>query len=200
MASLLDIQQALLNAAEARLGNTVREYGTLGGQWSYDALSRALQTAPGVYASFVGGKPSGAPGYIGGEFAVYCVNKAALEPQRRAGTARVIGADEMALNLAAVLDRMLIPGVGSVRLQSIDNLFSEAMFELGGAVYGLRLALPGMALPPAEQDSELRPLDTSGVYVQYDARIRTTEETDKWLAEDYETSAPDACDQIDFDN
>lgn len=200
MASLLDIQEALLVTAEKRLGSTVKTYGTLGGQWSYDALNRALQTAPGVYASFVGGKPNGASGFIGGDFAVYCVNKAALEPMRRGGTPRAIGADEMALHLAAVLDRLVIPGVGSVRLQSLDNLFTEAMFDLGGAVYGLRLAIAGMALPPAEQDGELRPLDSSGVYVQYDARLRGNAETDKWLAGDYETSAPDACDQIDLDS
>lgn len=197
--SINAIAAAMIEAAKHRLGATIKTYDTLGGQWTMDTLTRALQQAPGVYVSFIGGKPNGAAGYLSAEFAVYCVNKAAVEVARREGTPRTIGANEMVELLAAHLDRLVIENIGSMKLTSIDNLFTDAMFDLGGIVYGARFTVAAMPLPPAVADSDLQPLDVEGKFINYDFRLRDEEERNPWLEGNYENSKPDAQDIIKSD-
>lgn len=187
------IESALLAAIEARLGSTITKSESIGGAWSFDALSRALQFAPGVYVAFLGGKVGSVPGYLDTTFAVYCVSKGPIDGQRRAGNARVIGAYDMLERLLPVLDGLRIEDLGSVSLESVDNLFTEAMFELGGTVYGIRLSVPSMPLPdPVDLDD----LDNFERFeMQMDIKPKNSlAEIAKWLHEpaDHSTSAPEA--------
>lgn len=142
--TLTTTESALITACQAALGATVRKVGGLPGTWSMDLLRQVLQTAPAVYVAFLGGGAArgGEVATINARFAAYvCVNHA-QEPQRRHGTAQVIGAYDMLARIVPVLHNLTVAGVGTLRLVSIDNLFGELVQELGGAVYGVVLELP----------------------------------------------------------
>lgn len=137
----------------------VRKVETLPGGWTLESLQRALQFAPGVYAAFLGGTKSSDGGYIDARFAVYVVTKGAREEERRRGNPREIGAYELVSILGVQLDRLDVPNIGSLSAKGVENVFSEAMFSLGGTVYALTLELPN--LPWDEKDiSGLSPFIT----------------------------------------
>lgn len=157
MAALEAVEAAILATAKAALGNTVREYASVGGVWSLDALKRALQGAPGVYVGFLGARrpPNKPDGYIAPRWGVYCVQKGAVEAARRKGSAREIGAEEMALRLVAPLDGLSVAGACRLQFDSLDNLFQEATFQLGGAVYGVMVSAPALDLTTPPEPSSL---------------------------------------------
>lgn len=146
MGQIADIEDAIIAKVEATLGNTVKEVVTIQGGWTLDMLKRALQRAPSVYVAFLGGKRGIDEGYINGKFAVYIVTKAAIETARRRGTAREIGAYDIIELLTPVLDGMEVTDIGNLSQQSIDNLFRDAMFDLGGTVYGLMFEVANMPM------------------------------------------------------
>jgi phage gp37-like protein len=137
-------EDAILAAAQAALGATVRTVEAVPGGWTMETLQRALQRAPGVYVAFQGATPGTAQGYLNGRFTVYCVTKGADESARRRGTPRVIGAYDLIAQLAPLLGGLPVADVGTLALAGIDNLFRDAMFDLGGTVYGIQLSLPNM--------------------------------------------------------
>lgn len=137
-------EDAIVACITATLGTTVRQVMSIGGGWTMESLQRALQYAPGVYVTFQGGNGGINPGYLNGRFAVYCVTKGADDDARRRGTPRVIGAYDLVNALAPVLNGLDVAGVGTLRLLGIDNLFRDAMFDLGGTVYSIQLELPNL--------------------------------------------------------
>ncbi len=146
MGVISTIEDALLTVVGSTLGTTVRRKESLPGGWTHDMLSRALQYSPGVYACFQGGRRGVGDGYQTGRFTVYAVAKGAREAERRRGNARVIGAYEMLEFLLPVLDGLQVPDIGTMEVTGIDNLFRDAMFDLGGTVYGISLAMGNMPL------------------------------------------------------
>jgi len=155
MAIIQAVEEAMIAAAGGALGNTVREMESIPGGWTLDMLKRALQRSPSVYVAFLGAKRGVNDGYHDGSFAMYLVTKAPLEPGRRRGTPREIGAYDLIETLAPRLDGLTVADVGTLKLQRIDNLFRDAMFDLGGAVYGLMCELPNMPLPYEADESAL---------------------------------------------
>lgn len=144
MGIITSIEDAIQAKATATLGNVVKKIDTLPGGWTMETLKRALQVSPGVYVAFHGLKPSGVDGYFDGRFSVYTVSKGASEAVRRRGNARVIGAYDMVELLVPVLNVLEVADVGSAEVSGADNLFRDAMFDLGGTVYGINLTMPNM--------------------------------------------------------
>ena len=179
MPILAAIEDALLAEVDAALGNTIRRRDSLPGGWTLDTLRRALQFAPGAYVAFQGAKPGARQGYHDGRFTVYVVSKGASESGRRRGNARVIGAYDMLERLLPRLSVLTVPDIGSIRIAGIENLFRDAMFDLGGTVYGINLELPNM---PFDYAADLASLDD---FVTFDARydLDTTQDGEL-LAED----------------
>lgn len=173
MGAIATVETALLDTARATLGATVKVFDSIGGNWSMDALKRALQNAPGVYAAFLGARrvTGGLEGAVAPTFAVYVVTKAPVEAPRRHGSPRVIGAYEMVERLAPRLDGLQVPGHCTLRLTAIDNLFQEATFDIGGAVYGISLTAPSLDL--------VEPLDplTLDDFITFDHRIEVPDGT-----------------------
>lgn len=155
MSLIADTEDAIIVKAQAVLGNTVKEVISIEGGWTLDMLKRALQFAPSVYVAFLGGKRGIDEGYHSGRFAVYVVTKAALATARRRGTPREIGAYDIVELLSRDLDGMDIGDIGNLAQQSIDNLFRDAMFELGGTVYGLMYEVASMPLGYAADETTL---------------------------------------------
>ncbi len=144
MNPISDIEDALIARIKALLGKTVRKVESIPGGWTLDSLSRALQAAPGVYVAFMGSKRGAAEGYQDCRFSVYCVTKGADDVARRRGTANVIGAYDLAKLLLTDLDGFPVPSIGTAICSGIDNLFRDAMFDLGGTVYGMQLLVPNV--------------------------------------------------------
>lgn len=155
MGVISDVEDHLLAVAEAVFGNTVRTKESIPGGWTMDTLTRALQFAPGVYAAFHGFVSGASADCLDGRFTVYVVNKGASEANRRKGNARVIGAYEMIELLLPRLSSMTVPEVGSLAVKGVDNLFRDAMFDLGGTVYGINLTLPNVSLDYQADESRL---------------------------------------------
>jgi phage gp37-like protein len=149
------IEDQILAEAKAALGNTVRQVKTLPGGWTLATLKRALQFAPGVYVAFNGMAPGSTDGYFDGRFSVYTVSKGASEKDRRRGNPRVIGAYDMVEILLPVLSVLTVPDIGSAKVSGVDNLFRDAMFELGGTVYGINLTMPNMGFDYRADESAL---------------------------------------------
>lgn len=154
MNPILATEDAIIAGAKAALGFSavppapvVRQVETLPGNWTIETLKRALQFAPGVYVTFLGGQAGADSNYLNARFALYVVTKGAREEDRRHGNQRVIGAYEIVSRLAPRLASLRIAEIGTLSVKSVENVFSEAMFELGGTVYALTLELPNMPWP-----------------------------------------------------
>lgn len=144
MGLISGVEDAILAEVVAALERTVSKVETIPGGWTMDALTRALQFAPGVYCAFLGTSPGQNEGYHTGRFTVYLVSKGASETDRRRGNSRVIGAYDMLERLLPRLDGLDIPEVGRLRVSGVENLFRDALFDLGGTVYGITMNLPNM--------------------------------------------------------
>ena len=145
MTVIRTIEDAIIAEVQGVLGNKVREIDSVQGGWTLDMLKRALQMAPSVYVAFLGARRGTSTGYFDGHFAIYLVTKAPLELHRRRGSAREIGAYDMIGLLTPPIDGLTVAGVGTLKQKSIDNLFRDAMFDLGGTVYGLMCEMPNMS-------------------------------------------------------
>lgn len=179
MGVISTIEDALLAQANDALGNTLRQTGSLPGGWNRDTLQRAVQYAPGVYAVFAGMRPGKVDGYHAGRFAVYAVAKAVDESARRRGSAVTIGAYDMLERLLPRLDGLTIADVGTARVRGVENLFRDAMFDLGAAVYAINLELANL---PLEWTLDEPSLDA---FVIFDARFDiNSAEADEPVAED----------------
>lgn len=197
MSNIAAIEDAILAKVKETLGASVRKQESLGGGWTMEMLDRALQFAPGVYVAFLdGGKVSSAM-TIPGRFEVYCVTKGAIEAPRRTGSAGVIGAYDIVERLMANLEGLLIPGIGSLSVTGPKNLFREAMFDMGGTVYGITLDLPDIPLPSALDESSLDNFETFAA--DYDLPPFEAAATHQaWVANppDHATGAPDLQDNL----
>lgn len=196
MSAIATVEDTVLAAAGATFGSTLRKRESLGGGWTMEMLDQALQKSPGVYVAFLGGGKVEA-GVFDGRFMVYAVTKGAREVDRRVGNQRVIGAYEIVERLLPRLDGLLVAGIGSLTITGVDNLFREAMFDLGGTVYGIGLTLPNLPLAPAINPADLADFVTFAA--DYDLPpFEAAETKQQWVAEppDYTTGAPELQDHL----
>lgn len=163
MSVIATAEDAIVAAAKTALGfpaaAVVRAVETLPGGWTLDMLTRALQMAPSVYVAFTGGAQQSSLGYVHGRFALFAVTKGAREEERRRGNPRVIGAYDIVERLATQLDELDVPDIGTLFVRGVENVFRDAMLDLGGTVYALNTELPNMPWP-AKDVSTLAPFIT----------------------------------------
>lgn len=163
MSILTTIEEQLLQLARDALGNSVQQIESIGGGWTADNLQRALQFAPGVYVAFSHANRGQMNGYLDANFKVYVVSKGANDKVRRRGTARVIGAYDMLARLAYRYAGHRLTDISTLRLNGIENLFQEALFDIGGSVYAISLTVPSISF---EAEAEFDSLDD---FIVFDA-------------------------------
>lgn len=129
------IEDAILDVIRDRLGPRLRWVGSLPRSWTADLLRKAVQSAPGVYVAFLGGPASRtAEGRLDARFGVYAVTgHASGQAARRRGDTVEVGAYEVIETAVRHLHGH-DAGEGRLRLERIDNLFTEQLFDMGGCV------------------------------------------------------------------
>lgn len=199
MSVLVAIEDNLIAAMRAALGNRVRTVESMPGTWDDEALKRVLRAVPGVFIVWGGGqvpdKNAGAAGMVMGSWIVYTVTgHASGEAARRRGDGQQAGAYELLGVLIPLLNGYTVPNEGTLSLQRVENLFSGSVDRQGVTVYGLTLTMP-QAWPTVVDENLLTPFETFDA--QYDTPPLTTgAEHQKWLDGDYSTTKPDARDTV----
>ncbi len=184
MGVIATIEDSIIQSVKDELmqsGNEkINVVDSLPGSWSYDLLKRVLQKAPAVYVAFLGGKSAHTSSdvVIDGRFDVYVVTKQADEETRRRGNARVIGAYDIIETIVPVINSKTIADVGTLNFVNINNLFGEAMLDLGGTVYAATFSIPKLVLP---YEADLSALDD---FITYHADHSMAPGPDEPAAED----------------
>lgn len=195
--SIAATETHLIDTIKAHLGNRIKTVTSVPSEWSDDLLKSMLLMAPFVAVAFPGGtapKPGSSYAYMDGNWEVYVGTAHASGQQaRRLGDALQIGAYELIERMVGLLHGHTVPDVGVLDFRSVDNLFTGTVDRQGLAVYGIRFALPMMALPPATQalvgfetfdaQYDLPPLASSAAHAA-------------WLAANYSATRPDAHDTV----
>lgn len=149
MGQLADIEDALLERAEALLGSTLRAYRPLPGGLGQLAELLALKVvaAPCVYLTWRGGdraERTAGPRLTSLYSFIAVTQHAAPEQEarrRRGDGALVIGAYDIAERLGAGLHDWTLPGVGTCALVHLGPIEGQALTDLGTTLLEVRLAL-----------------------------------------------------------
>lgn len=195
--SIAVVEDDLLATLRARAQAKVRTIDSLPGDWDDDMLRRMLALTPCILVAFAGGAPiAGTAPAIDARWLVYVATaNASGQAARRRGDAQQAGAYELIEQVVVpALHCHTVPGVGTLTLGPIENLFSGTVERQGLAVYAVTFQMPMEfdVTPAAELLADFETFDA-----QYDIPpLEAGAEHTKWLAGDYGTSTPDAHDQV----
>lgn len=198
--NLVDTEDFILNATAAALGTRVRGVQSVPGDWDDEMLKRFAGFVPGAFVSFGGGSrvtASGEPeARIAGRWSVMVATAhASGEAARRRGDVMQAGCYELITVLVPALHGLVVPGVGTLDLLDVINLFNGTVLNQGLAVYALVFGLPmTFELPPVDEGTT----NLDRVVVHYDVPPLTQGLHNNWLAGDNGAGAPDAQDHVEL--
>lgn len=196
---ILGCEDAIIAKAKALLGDVVRQVESLPGDWDDQMFKRLLAAVPGVFVVFSGGARSSGAGQqeaaIEGRWTVLtATGHASGEQARRHGDAMEVGAYHLVQVLAAGLHGFTVPGVGSMSLLDVANLYTGTVEAQGLAVYALTFSLP-MTFDLADDAG-----DRPGYFVRFDAQLdvppHNPDRHRPWLRGDFDLARPDATDTV----
>lgn len=190
----------LIGAVQAELGTALRGVASLPGDWDDEMFKRFAAMVPGVFVAFTGGEQLEAGGgaleaSIDARWAFYVCTGHPTELARRHGDAMQIGAYSLIERLLPRLHGLAVPGVGSLRLVSVQNLFTGTVERQALTVYALVFGLP-MTLELVPPDAALAPFET--LHAAYDVPPFTQSLHTQWLQDVYTGGTPDARDVIEL--
>lgn len=178
------------------LQGKVRGVQTLPGDWDDEMLKRFLRAVPGVFVAFAGGAaaPAGAQeARLQSRWVAYVVTGHPNELARRQGDAQQLGAYQLLAVVLPFLHGLNVPGVGTLSLVDVANLYTGTIDRQALTVYAVTLGMEmGFDLVPA--DEALAPFET--FVAQYDTPPHSPALHDDWLAEVYTSGSPDARDDV----
>jgi phage gp37-like protein len=141
------VETHLIDTLKAALAGTKLRVQDLPGDWDDDMLRRLLTLAPCVLVSFSGGqvpRRGANTASIDGQWVIYVVTShQSGEQARRRGNAQAIGAYEIVARLIVPqLHGHIVPGVGTLDLTGVQDLFTGTVERQGLAVYACTFMLP----------------------------------------------------------
>ncbi|WP_422402556.1 phage protein Gp37 [Pseudomonas sp. GZD-209] len=154
---LAKVEDAMIERCRELVGDRLKAIEDLPGNWDEATLAAARRNVPGIYIAWSGGSAvtSGRP-MINGRYAVYVVTgHASGERARRRGNGRDIGAYEILERVVPGLHGLSVDGVGTLRLERVDNLYSDQGDKKGVIVYGAVFTIDKMPFPAAKDASSL---------------------------------------------
>lgn len=149
---IAEIEDAVIERCRQMVGNHVRTIEDLPGKWDENTLRAARRQVPGIYVAWSGGSAESATRpLIRARLAVYVVTgHASGERARRRGNDRDMGAYELLEQLVPALHNFTIQGIGSLLLQSVDNLYSDSADRDGVMIHGASFEIKTMFPAPRE--------------------------------------------------
>lgn len=143
---LVEVEDAMIERCRRVVGDNVKTIEDLPGGWTPQLLRAAMRQVPGIYISWGGGRGDSqvSEATMAARYVAYVVTgHASGQRERRRGNSRQVGAYELLERIVPALHQLTIDGVGSLALQSVDNLYSDQLDKQGVVVYGAayRLAM-----------------------------------------------------------
>ncbi|PWG62857.1 phage protein Gp37 [Spiribacter halobius] len=180
---LAEVEDAIIARCQTVVGQYVKSIEDLPGRWDERTLRAALRRVPGIYVAWSSARAEGNANQprASARYVVYVVTgHASGERERRRGNSRQVGAYELLERVVPGVHGLTVDGVGTLALESIDNLYSDRFDKEGVVVYGAAYRL-AMTFPP--------PLDvnTLDAFTTYHATHQVGGADD-----------PDAVDQVDL--
>lgn len=200
--TIIKVEDHLVSETKALFGNTLKRVDVLPNALNLGLLKSMIATAPAVYFAFLGGRKGqtdseGAT--INGRFSAYIITRhVGNDEARRRGDATTIGAYDIIGQLIPQLHDSVVPDVGRLVLENVQNLFSMQLEEtFKAALYALTFEVPNMPFPYQADLASMA--DFATFDAQYDIPAHdTAAEHQKWLQEpaDYTTTKPDLTDDL----
>ncbi|MCY4753260.1 phage protein Gp37 [Pelomonas aquatica] len=192
------VESHLVDTLKAAVAGTRLRVQDLPGDWDDDMLRRLLELAPCVLVSFSGGqvpRRGATRAIIDSGWLVYVVTShPSGEQARRRGNAQAIGAYEVISRLIVpLLHGHTVPGVGTLELSGIQDLFTGAVERQGLAVYACAFNMP-MGFDVAV-DGALGDFATFAAQLDIPPHAPQATHTE-WLAGNYANGRPDAQDTV----
>ena len=142
-------EDAIVQATQAVLGQSVRTVETLPGPWDQDALALAFRSMPGVWVYFDGGDAGRGRKRLAARYLVYAVTShASGGRERQRGNSRQIGAYEIIERVVPSLDGHGAAELGTLHFNGLRVLTPASAQRKGVAVYEMAFTLE-MGFPPA---------------------------------------------------
>lgn len=158
---LAKIEDAIIERCQKVLGDHVKTVEDLPGKWNQKTLRAALRKVPGVFVAWGGARGDGdlARPATQNRYVVYVVTShASGERERRRGNARQVGAYELLERVVPAVHALTVPDVGSLALESIDNLYADHFDKEGVVVYAAAYRLK-VLWPAAFDVNDLNPFE-----------------------------------------
>lgn len=201
--SIEAVEDFVIDKTKAMFGNKLRVVDVLPSALNLGLLKQIIPTAPAVYVTFLGGRPSNKADTdgprINARFDVYIITRHVGNDQaRRRGDSTTLGAYQIMRMLVPQLHEDVVDDVGQLMLANVQNLFSlqpEEAFK--AAMYAVTFEVPGLAFPFEVDMAVLDDFETFAA--DYDTvPHESAQEHEKWLQEppDYTESQPDAQDKL----
>lgn len=139
------IEDQLITVIKDHFNGVLKSVESLPSDFDAAEFNRVLRSAPGVFVVFSGGSSVESPNnaQIRGQWTVVALtDNAGGELARRRGSQVQIGAYEIIERLVALLHDRTIVDVGTLKLQSVENLYNGALDNKGVAMYAAVFSLP----------------------------------------------------------
>lgn len=139
------IEDQLISVIKTHFNGVLKSVESLPSDFDAAEFNRVLRSAPGVFVVFSGGSSieSAQNAQIRGQWTVVALtDNAGGELARRRGSQVQIGAYEIIERLVALLHDYSLPDVGTLKLQSVENLYNGALDNKGVAMYAAVFGLP----------------------------------------------------------
>jgi phage gp37-like protein len=192
------VETHLIERLKAGVAGTRLRVDSLPGDWDDDMLRRLYTAAPCVMVAFAGGpvpRRGSTTATIDSSWLVYVVTShPSGELARRRGNAQDLGAYEIIARLVVpLLHGHTVPGVGTLELTGIQDLFTGQVEKQGLAVYGCSFALP----LTFQLGTDEALADFATFFAQFDIPPHAPGSTHtEWLAGNETHGKPDAKDAV----
>jgi phage gp37-like protein len=158
---LAKIEDAIIERCQRVLGDHVKTVEDLPGKWNQKTLRTALRKVPGVFVAWGGARGDGdlVQPATQNRYVVYVVTgHASGERERRRGNTRQVGAYELLERVVPAVHALTVPDVGSLTLESIDNLYADHFDKEGVVVYAAAFRMK-VIWPAAFDVNDLNPFE-----------------------------------------
>lgn len=135
------VEQHLIALVKDTLPNKLKKVDALPGNLNEELIKVISAASPAVYIAYLGGR-KGNSKQQDAIWALYTVTSAGDQAKRRAGDARVLGAYDMLDILLPAFHEHVIPDIGTVTFERVQNLFSVSLNKKGVTVYAATFRVP----------------------------------------------------------